>query len=496
MTPPAAPSGLAATAGDGSVGLDWNDNGEGDLDGYNVYRSTTSGSGYSQINGSLVSYSNYTDNTVTNGTTYYYVVTAVDTLSNESAYSVEDSATPSDTTAPAAPTNLSATAGDSTVSLDWDDNSEGDLDGYNVYRSTTSGSGYTQINGSLVGSSDYTDNSVTNGTTYYYVVTAVDTSSNESGYSSEDSATPSDTTAPAAPTSLAATAGDGSVSLDWNDNGEGDLDGYNVYRSTTSGSGYSQINGSLVGSSDYTDNTVTNGITYYYVVTAVDTASNESGYSNEESATPNIGGGEVSILGSWVTGTSHTKESGTNRAFVVIAHAEGSWWGNPTLDTVTYGGQTMTKITDVVEGGRWRTRAFVAAFILDEAGVAAASGSDINASWGGYPSSTSLTSVFLENVNQSNLVGDYETAGVTNSGTITTSALSTSDGDMVIEGGSCTETGTYTTNNGFTEDIELSSGSFDGMDGHKSATGADETPSVTHSTSTNRQVLLGFVVRQ
>jgi rhamnogalacturonan endolyase len=95
-----------------------------------------------------------------------------------------------DTTAPLAPTGLSATAGDGTVSLDWNNNSESDLDGYNIYRSTTSGSGYGQLNGSLLSSSNYTDNSVTNGATYYYVVTAVDASSNESNYSSEVSAAP------------------------------------------------------------------------------------------------------------------------------------------------------------------------------------------------------------------------------------------------------------------------------------------------------------------
>ncbi|MBN1477193.1 family 10 glycosylhydrolase, partial [Candidatus Sumerlaeota bacterium] len=130
----------------------------------------------------------------------------------------------SDTVPPAAPTGLAATAGYGQVSLGWNDNTEQDLDGYNVYRSTTSGSGYTQINGSLVTSSDYTDNSVTNFTTYYYVVTAVDDTpnANESGNSAEASATPEDTTPPAAPTGLAATGGDGQVSLDWNDNGESD----------------------------------------------------------------------------------------------------------------------------------------------------------------------------------------------------------------------------------------------------------------------------------
>jgi len=95
-----------------------------------------------------------------------------------------------------------------------------------------------------------------------------------------------DTTAPAAPTSLSATAGSETVSLDWNNNSEGDLAGYNVYRSTPSGGDYSKLNSSLVSSSDYIDNTVTNGIPYYYVVTAVDTASNESGYSSEASSIP------------------------------------------------------------------------------------------------------------------------------------------------------------------------------------------------------------------
>jgi len=94
-----------------------------------------------------------------------------------------------DTTPPAAPVNLVATAGDGTVSLNWDDNSEPDLASYNVYRSTTSGGAYNQIASGLM-VSDYSDNNVTNGTTYYYVVTAVDDATNESAYSNEAGATP------------------------------------------------------------------------------------------------------------------------------------------------------------------------------------------------------------------------------------------------------------------------------------------------------------------
>ncbi|MFC2059965.1 hypothetical protein ACFLTZ_02575 [Chloroflexota bacterium] len=279
--PPAAPTGLTATPGDFQVSLDWNDNTEPDLSGYNVYRSLTSGSGYSKVNGSLASTSNYTDTGLSNNSTYYYVVTAVDNLSAESGYSDEVSTIPN--VAPAVPNGLIATAGDTQVSLDWNDNSESDLDGYNIYRGLSSGN-YTSIE-SLWTSSNYTDTGLTNDVTYYYVVTAVDNVTAESSYSDEASATPGDPP-PAAPNNLVATPGDKQVSLGWDDNTEGDLDGYNVYRSLTSGSGYSKINGSLLSTSNYTDTGLTGGETYYYVVTAVDTLANEGGYSSEANATP------------------------------------------------------------------------------------------------------------------------------------------------------------------------------------------------------------------
>ena len=257
------------------------------MNGYNVYRGTASGGPYTKINGSRVQSSNYNDNSVISGTTYYYVVRAVDTFSNESTNSNQSSATPIDTTPPAIPTGLVATAGIGTVSLDWNNNAEGDLAGYYVYRSTTSGGTYTLLNGTLLTGSNYADNSVTNGTTYYYVVTAADNSSNESENSTEDTATPyADTTPPAAPTGLTATAGNHTVALDWNNNVESDMNGYNVYRGTISGGPYTKINGTIVSTSNYTDNTAANGTTYYYVVRAVDIYSNESANSSQVSATP------------------------------------------------------------------------------------------------------------------------------------------------------------------------------------------------------------------
>lgn len=73
------------------------------------------------------------------------------------------------------------------------------------------------------------------------------------------------------------------VSLTWSDSGSG-ISGFNVYRSTTSGSGYVKINSALVPAMNYTDSAVQKTTTYFYVTTAVDTTGNESAYSNEASA--------------------------------------------------------------------------------------------------------------------------------------------------------------------------------------------------------------------
>jgi fibronectin type 3 domain-containing protein len=60
--------------------------------------------------------------------------------------------------------------------------------------------------------------------------------------------------------------------------------GYNVYRGTVTGGPYTLLNASFVILTDYSDNTVLSGQTYFYVVTAVDANNVESAYSNEVSA--------------------------------------------------------------------------------------------------------------------------------------------------------------------------------------------------------------------
>ncbi|RLD03578.1 MAG: hypothetical protein DRI32_07155, partial [Chloroflexi bacterium] len=97
--------------------------------------------------------------------------------------------------------------------------------------------------------------------------------------------TPSDLTAPSAPTGLSQAAGNGtSIALDWADNSEADLMEYEIYRSTSSGVtavDANQVNTSQVAVSNFTDSTTTAWTSYYYTVTAVDDAANESGVATE-----------------------------------------------------------------------------------------------------------------------------------------------------------------------------------------------------------------------
>ncbi|RLB37045.1 MAG: hypothetical protein DRH12_14880, partial [Deltaproteobacteria bacterium] len=96
------------------------------------------------------------------------------------------------TLAPEAPTNLRAFSANGQVILTWNP-PVGMIQGYNIYRSTTSGSGYSRLNYFPETAPSYSDYDVTSGTTYYYVVRAVSFSGMESMDSEEANAAPSQT---------------------------------------------------------------------------------------------------------------------------------------------------------------------------------------------------------------------------------------------------------------------------------------------------------------
>ncbi|GMQ57594.1 hypothetical protein AN1V17_19890 [Vallitalea sediminicola] len=274
---PQQPQNISATSENGNISLSWDTT--INAISYTIKRATTSNGEYTTIADNITE-TTYIDNNVTSETTYYYVVSAVNNgLANDSK---EVSATAKTTqTVPIAPTNVSAKSGNQTVELNWND-VEG-AENYIIKRSTTSGSGYTVIADNVTGTI-YTDTEVTNGSTYYYVVVAIN-EAGESGNSEEVTATPKESTKlPTVPINVTTTAGNQTVELSWN--GVPDADSYVVKRSTTSGSEYTVIADNIT-ETTYVDKELTNGTTYYYIVTAKNKVG-ESGNSQEISATPNL----------------------------------------------------------------------------------------------------------------------------------------------------------------------------------------------------------------
>jgi fibronectin type 3 domain-containing protein len=277
---PSAPMGLTATPANAQVNLNWT--ASSGATGYYVQRSTTSGGPYTQI--ATPSATNYADNAVTNGTKYFYVVSTYNSY-GQSANSSEVSATPVAPPPPAAPTGLTTTPGNAQITLTWTASSG--ATSYHVKRSTTSGA-ETQI--AAPSTASYTDTTVNNGTKYFYVVSAVN-STGEGANSAEVNATPAaPVTPPAAPTGLTATAGITQVALTWT--ASAGATSYHVKRSTTNGTGYAQV--AAPTATNLTDTAVTNGTTYYYVVSALNSAG-ESSNSTQVIATPASVAADVTI---------------------------------------------------------------------------------------------------------------------------------------------------------------------------------------------------------
>ncbi len=339
---PTAPTGLTATGGAGQVTLSWT--AVGNATSYNMYWSIAPG--VTKTNGAKIAgvTSPYIQKGLTAATTYYYILTAANSA-GESPASAEVSAlvtavTPPPT-APAAPTGVSATGGTKQATISWSPVTG--ATSYNIYWSKTSG--VTKTNGTPITgvTSPTVQTGLADSTTYYYIVTAVN-SVGEGAASVQVAATtltPTPApTVPAAPTGLTATKNSASqITVSWS--AATGADSYNLYRSTTSGfaptdGGVTKIAGVT---SPYANTGLSAGTTYYYKVTAVNSVG-ESVASAQATATTDPPPPAVPNAPSSVTATGGIRQVSIAWSLSSGATSYNLYWS--TSSTVTTAG---TKIT-------------------------------------------------------------------------------------------------------------------------------------------------------
>jgi fibronectin type 3 domain-containing protein len=261
---------VTAVAGDARVVLSWEP--VRDALSYDVYISQTQG-GTATAVAVPVSGSPYEQTGLTNGSTYYFAVSAV-VDSGKGDLSSEVSATPRIS----APGDVSAQGGVAEVTVSW--SSVAGADAYDVYWADEAGVGSGSAR-ARTAASPFVHGQRDDGTTYYYAVTAVDGSS-ESVLSAEVSATTA--SLPEVPQNLGAIAGDAQVTLTWD--AVAGAQSYNVYVAESAGGTASALP-IPAASSPHVQEDLNNGTTYYIAVSAV-TQVGEGYLSAEVSATPRI----------------------------------------------------------------------------------------------------------------------------------------------------------------------------------------------------------------
>ena len=262
-TPPSVPTIQSVAPADGRVTLSWTAS-TGSPVSYAISRGPVSGGPYDVL--ANTTGTTYTDSLAINGTTYYYVVRA----NNGTCLSIDSAevvAEPIAACTQAAPTGVTATAGNKQVTLMWAAPAGAAL--YNIGRSTTRGTGYISIGTVVTTTFVDTDPTLVNGTPYYYVVSASNgscTSANSSEVSANPACVP-----PAVPTGVSATAdnSNGTISVSWGV--VADATGYTVSRGTDPGGPFSPVSTNKT-TATFKDSGLTAGTFYDYVVSASNAA--------------------------------------------------------------------------------------------------------------------------------------------------------------------------------------------------------------------------------
>lgn len=212
-TAPSTPGSISVPSsimGGTNISISWakSSDAESNLAGYKVERSTNGGSSWSQIyQGTATS----TTNNVAFGTTsVMYRVKAYDTEGLESGWRTSSQVTVVNNNAPSAPPSIAVpndVKGGSTLVISWTaaSDSDGNLSGYILERSTDGGSSYTQVyKGNAL---TYTDTITKGWSTVMYRVKAYDSYNAQSGYTTSTKRTVDNNTAPTITTSSAANLG-------------------------------------------------------------------------------------------------------------------------------------------------------------------------------------------------------------------------------------------------------------------------------------------------
>jgi glycosidase len=321
LTPPAAPSALAASAAAGRVALTWTAPSGDNAAGYEIWRSIVAGGGYRLVG--TATQTSFTDTGARNGTRYHYVAVARDAAGNSSPRSNEVEALPVLTIADArleGPAELSqplsavdpGTPIRALVRVDGVTGTSGPTIGvraqlgFGPARTGNPGADYHWADMTFDSDVDGTDRLVGSvrpdevGT--YNVVLRASTDGGTTwryadrsgfapepwGYRPEQAVTvgaivATDGESPPAPDGLAVkVVTDASLTLGWNAVSAPDLFRYEVYRGTTPGGPYERVGTAT--DPTYTDDTVGKGDQYVYVVSAVDTSFNRSDRSPEVAA--------------------------------------------------------------------------------------------------------------------------------------------------------------------------------------------------------------------
>lgn len=256
-----APTNLAATAsGATTINLSWTDNAT-DETGYQVERRVGSGSWalVAELGANATAHSS---TGLLEGATYSFRVRAVRNASVSSWLESAPITLPA-TTLPTAPTGLLAEGvSPSEITLSWNDNAHNES-GYQIERSTTSGSGFTLLSTTGAGATSFIDSGLPEGVRYFYRVRAGN-SVGHSAYTAEASAA----TRLVAPADLDVVEASGTeIRLLWPDSSAAET-AYAIERSLSATGPFAEIASTPAGATTFTDTTPATGQTYFYRVLA------------------------------------------------------------------------------------------------------------------------------------------------------------------------------------------------------------------------------------